>query len=818
MPGLLDRVNALGELARARQGPVAVDQQQRLGGRGRALPFGGAGESGGRVQAAQQLVLTVAFLGRVDRAAEAVAVGRRAAGLKVQLAACRQHRVADLLGVQTARIEAPEVLVGRIRLRRPGGHAAVCGLPVGGGEQNLALQALQAPAAGEETLRQVVEQLRMRRRLAEPAEIVRGLDEAAAEQVVPDAVGDHARGQRVVLPGQPGRQDAAPAGGVRQGADRRRLGLQQGRETGRDVGFALAGLELVRRRDRHGVGDDEGVGQRGGLEVVELLQRLRQLQVARLLRRILDRLHRVEALALVGHLAFAEVAELPVLGRALLGLLVHHGPDVLLEALVGALDAALDHRLGDGVHLRAQVPGGGLPDGVLLGEARLLGVGRQLEVVAPAHRREEGAQAVVVLLQDRVELVVVAAGAAHAQPHEHLAGIVGHVGEDDLVLAARVALVVLVDRIAQVRRGHQHLRILRIDLVAGELLAHELVVRLVGVQALDDVVAVGPGVRPQCVLVVAVALGVAHQVEPVLRPALAVARTGQQGVHQLLVGLRIGILDEGLGLLAGRRQAVQVEVQPANQLAPVRLRRRRQAQLGVLLGDEAVDVVAHPAALDLRRTGIAQRLEAPVLAVFLGETKGVHRHALRLVLRPGGADPHPLFQHGDLLVRQLLLGRHRQVFVVVAHGLDDQRLVRLAGHQCRPRVAAGGEVAEVVDTQSALLLLFAVALVAALHQQGADLVFKELQCGPLGVGGRGQGSRRQTGKQEQKGGAKNGSHHKKRQLGSTAPRPSVMHESRPRRFWTRNDRRAGRPGAVKSRRPDPARAPRGTAGCARCRR
>ena len=74
--------------------------------------------------------------------------------------------------------------------------------------------------------------------------------------------------------------------------------------------------------------------------------------------------------------------------------------------------------------------------------------------------------------------------------------------------------------------------------VAGELLEQEAVVRLVGVEDADDVVAIAPGVRPgQILLALALGVGVAGQVEPVPAPALAVARRGQQPVDQLLVGV-----------------------------------------------------------------------------------------------------------------------------------------------------------------------------------------------------------------------------------------------------------------------------------------
>ena len=73
--------------------------------------------------------------------------------------------------------------------------------------------------------------------------------------------------------------------------------------------------------------------------------------------------------------------------------------------------------------------------------------------------------------------------------------------------------------------GEQH--------VAGDLLLHEPRVGLVGVERADHVVAVRPGVEPRPILIVAVRLGEVGHVQPVPRPALAVARRRQQPIDQL---------------------------------------------------------------------------------------------------------------------------------------------------------------------------------------------------------------------------------------------------------------------------------------------
>ena len=89
--------------------------------------------------------------------------------------------------------------------------------------------------------------------------------------------------------------------------------------------------------------------------------------------------------------------------------------------------------------------------------------------------------------------MVVAPGAADAQPEEHLAGDVGDVVEDVGPLPAHVALVVFVGAKPEVAGGDPQLGVVGIELVAGKLLGQEAVVGLVGVERADDVVAIAPG-------------------------------------------------------------------------------------------------------------------------------------------------------------------------------------------------------------------------------------------------------------------------------------------------------------------------------------
>ena len=73
--------------------------------------------------------------------------------------------------------------------------------------------------------------------------------------------------------------------------------------------------------------------------------------------------------------------------------------------------------------------------------------------------------------------------------------------------------------VVQLRRDLRRVLVVG-QFVAGELFEQEAVVRLVGVERADDVVAVAPGVRPrQVLLALAFGVGVAGQVEPVAGPS-----------------------------------------------------------------------------------------------------------------------------------------------------------------------------------------------------------------------------------------------------------------------------------------------------------
>jgi len=204
--------------------------------------------------------------------------------------------------------------------------------------------------------------------------------------------------------------------------------------------------------------------------------------------------------------------------------------------------------------------------------------------------REDRRHGVILGVLDGVELVGVASGTAQGQPQEGRAGGADHVVDLVGALHRRQRDVGALDDVH--RAGHEepggH-----VDPqgVAGDLLAQEAVVGLVGVEGLDDVVAEAPGAQPLPVGLEAVALGEADHVEPMAPPALAVAGVLEHAIHEALEGPGPRVDQERRDLFGRRRDPQHDEVESPDQGGRVRLGRWLQALPGQPLPDEGVDRV-----------------------------------------------------------------------------------------------------------------------------------------------------------------------------------------------------------------------------------
>ena len=112
--------------------------------------------------------------------------------------------------------------------------------------------------------------------------------------------------------------------------------------------------------------------------------------------------------------------------------------------------------------------------------------------------------------------------------------------------------------------GDGGLWIFWMEKVTGDLLLHKLIIGEVGVEGVDDPVAITPGVGANLVVLKAVRLRETRKVKPMLRPVLAVSGRSKQTVDEIFVGLRIGIFNERFYFRRRGRQAGEVERKSAD--------------------------------------------------------------------------------------------------------------------------------------------------------------------------------------------------------------------------------------------------------------
>ena len=228
----------------------------------------------------------------------------------------------------------------------------------------------------------------------------------------------------------------------------------------------------------------------------------------------------------------------------------------------------------------------------------------------------------------------------------------------------------------------------RVEKVAGDLLADELVVGEIGVEAVDHPIAVAPGIGNGEIELVATRLAIADDVEPVAGKPLAEVGGCEEPVDILLIRQRIGIGDNPINLGGIGRKTGEQFGGPADELPPGCLWHRRQAGSLEARKHEAVDVVAAPACrFDRRRRHRLRRLPAPVIGFTGGEVEAPCHCGHRSFDGPREPPANPLLERGDRLGRQTAIRRHLEL-AVVADDLDEQTQLRLPRRR-QPLVAEG---------------------------------------------------------------------------------------------------------------------------------
>ena len=278
-------------------------------------------------------------------------------------------------------------------------------------------------------------------------------------------------------------------------------------------------------------------------------------------------------------------------------------------------------------------------------------------------------------------------------------------------------------------------RTLRGEEVAGDLLANELVEGLVGVESVHDPVAILHGLAHGVVRAVASGVGVAGDVEPVAAPAFAVGGGGEEAVNEGsqcgmrnaecgIFSSRAALALEHFDFLGCRRKAGEVEGHAADERARVGGGIGRKALLVEAGEDEAVEGLLAPGVgLGGGWLWVGEELEGPVFS----HRGGVHAGSDGggAFAGVGGAELHPLFERGDFLGAERALGGHLQILVLPPDGLDEPALVGVAGNDDSAVIAALLPAGLGVEAEAAFLLLLAVAFLAVLDEERANLRLEE---------------------------------------------------------------------------------------------
>ena len=166
---------------------------------------------------------------------------------------------------------------------------------------------------------------------------------------------------------------------------------------------------------------------------------------------------------------------------------------------------------------------------------------------------EQSEKGVIIAVSDRVIFMSVTLGTTKGQSQPCRGGrahAIGHRVEAELqridspfFVKHRISMKPRRDTLIDGRAGKH---------VTSQLLDRKLIVRHIGVDRVDDPVAVRPD-RSLSIFFIAIRIRIASQIEPFATPAFSVMRRSQQSVEQLFVGIRRCITDEVVGLFGCRR-------------------------------------------------------------------------------------------------------------------------------------------------------------------------------------------------------------------------------------------------------------------------
>src|SRR2546422_3150076 len=213
---------------------------------------------------------------------------------------------------------------------------------------------------------------------------------------------------------------------------------------------------------------------------------------------------------------------------------------------------------------------------------------------------EDAGEAVVIARRDSVVLVIMAAGAPYGQAEKRLCRYVKLVMPFVGALDGGGVVLVTPDAGSVHSESPDQLRPeLLVQQVCGKLCLDKEVVGKIVVYRTDQPVAIEEsewillcpvGLLGDAVIVFAIP----HDVHPVSRPSLTVARRGEQPVNNLLVGVRRLVAFEGLYFFICRRQSGEAVCHAAKERSAVRSGRRFQTFLFQACKNESVQIIYWP--------------------------------------------------------------------------------------------------------------------------------------------------------------------------------------------------------------------------------
>lgn len=212
-------------------------------------------------------------------------------------------------------------------------------------------------------------------------------------------------------------------------------------------------------------------------------------------------------------------------------------------------------------------------------------------------RIEKGGELVELLLGDGVELVIVALRATDGQSEPD--GSKRPSAVEHLLIAEllRVGTAFAIgERVAIEPGGNQHVNGAVRHQIAGQLLNRELIERQIAVECVDHPLTVAPRPGTRAVLFIAVAIGVACEVEPIARPLFAIVGRIEEAIDQPFVCVGTVVAQERVDLFWGRRKAGEIEADAADEGGFGRFWRVSDTLFFQPRENESVNGVARPGA------------------------------------------------------------------------------------------------------------------------------------------------------------------------------------------------------------------------------